>query len=71
MFIVLNSKAEFLLLLNHCKYTKYDSILYPTILNIKKFEITLKCFHIKLNKNHYGYNCVMIIAPNTISGNQS
>ena len=60
---------SFHLVLSEC--TETDSVSSCAIWNIKSFDITLKCFHIKKRKNSNNVNLVIVIGLNTISGKQA
>lgn len=66
--MILHSKDHFLL---GIKYDKCDIVSYSRIFNIASSGIALKPLHFKIRKNGYNFNLIVLIALNTVIGNQS
>ena len=52
-------------------YAKRNSFSYRAVLNIKRFDVALKCFHIKIKKNDDNFNLIRIVALNPGSGKRA
>lgn len=53
------------------KCAKLNHIYYCAVLNIKRFDIVLKCYHFKIRKSRHNIGVIMVIARSTVNVNRA